>query len=231
MMTYLRNREPMRGGPSRVAAALLAVALSSGCATSGPVKPVAVRLVSGESGGAPVGFTVALTGGGGPPVWAVRQDAGAPGESKAVVVQESADETSYRFPLCVYNGVEARDVAAEVRFKAIRGSVDQAAGLVLRYTPENYYIARANALEDNVDVFKVVNGKRLKIDEVDAKVRTGAWHTLRFEARGPHLTVWLDGLVVSRTEDSTFCGAGKVGLWTKADSVTAFADLHIEPAR
>lgn len=175
-------------------------------------------------GRVPAGFTQALTGGGGPVAWAVRD--GADGRT---LVQESVDDTSYRFPLCIYDRLRARDVAAEVRFKTLAGTVDQAAGLVVRYRPENYYIARANALENNVNLFKTVDGKREKIAEVDVAVAANQWHTLRFEARGPHLSVALDGKTVVTADDATFADAGKVGLWTKADSVTAFADLTIDP--
>lgn len=176
----------------------------------------------------PAGFTAALTGGGEPVAWVVREDSGAPSGRKTLV-QESADETSYRFPLCIYEKVVARDVAAEVKFKALSGQVDQAGGIVLRYSPENYYIARANALEDNVNLFKTENGKRIKIEEVTAKVAPGEWHTLRFEAKGSHLRVVLDGRTVIEKDDPTFSEAGQVGLWTKADSVSAFDDLKIEP--
>jgi hypothetical protein len=132
--------------------------------------------------------------------------------------------------MCIYQKVIARDVAAEVKYKAISGKVDQAGGIVLRYTPENYYIARANALENNVILFKTVNGKRSKIVEVPAKVTPDEWHTLRFEASGPHLKIDFDGRTVIEKTDRTFSKPGKVGLWTKADSVSAFTDLKIEPA-
>lgn len=182
---------------------------------------------SAEVGKPPPGFSTALTGGGGPISWVVREDATAP-NGKRVLVQESADDTSYRFPMCIYDKTEARDVAVEVNYKAISGKVDQAGGIVLRYTPENYYIARANALEDNVVLFKTVRGKRSKVEEVAVKVAPGQWHTLRFEAKGKHLEVVFDGKVVIETEDGTFTNPGKVGLWTKADSVSAFANLKIE---
>jgi hypothetical protein len=117
-----------------------------------------------------------------------------------------------------------------VKFKAVAGSVDQAAGIVLRYRPENYYIARANALEDNIDVFKTVDGKREKVAEFPTKVTGKEWHTLGFTARGTHLTVTFDGKVAGEADDTTFPGPGKVGLWTKADSVSAFSDMRITPA-
>jgi hypothetical protein len=199
--------------------------VGSGCATES-VQPQAISFDADPAGAVPSGFSTALTGGGGPVSWVVREDAG-----EKVLVQESADDTSYRFPMCIYDGAVLRDATVEVKFKSVAGKVDQAGGIVLRFSPENYYIARANALEDNIDVFKTVDGHRLKIQEVDAKVAPGVWHTLRFEARGPHLTVIFDGKVAIQAEDSTFTGPGKVGLWTKADSVSEFKDLKIEPAR
>lgn len=159
--------------------------------------------------------------------WVVRDDATAP-NSRKVLVQESAEDTSYRFPLCIYDKTLARDVAVETIYKAISGKVDQAGGLVLRYTPDNYYIARANALEDNVILFKTVQGKRSKIEEVPVKVTAGQWHTLRFEAKARHLKISFDGKVVLEKDDDTFPNPGRVGFWTKADSVSAFAHLKIE---
>ena len=205
-----------------VAATLLV--LASGCASPG----VTIDFESSEVGKPPSGFTTDLTGGGGPIAWVVREDPKAP-SGKKVLVQESSDDTSYRFPLCIYDGIVAKDVAVSVKFKSISGKVDQAAGLVLRYNPENYYIARANSLEDNVNVFKTVKGKRTMVQEATVKYAAGEWHTLGFEARGSHLKVTFDGTVVIDVEDTTFGEAGKVGLWTKADSVSAFDDLRIEP--
>lgn len=176
----------------------------------------------------PQGFVTELTGGGGPISWVVREDATAPSGRKTLV-QESEDDTSYRFPICIYHDTIARDVAAEVKYKAISGEVDQAGGIVLRYAPENYYIARANALEDNINLFKTENGERVKIEEVPVKVTPGEWHTLRFEAKGAHLKVVFDGKTVIEKDDTSFAEAGKVGLWTKADSVSSFDDLKIEP--
>jgi hypothetical protein len=207
-------------------------ALITGCSGAKfcdePLPPQTIRFDASEVGGLPRDFSTALTGGGGPVSWVVRADAEAPGGGFALV-QESADDTSYRFPMCLYDKILPCDVAAEVKYKAISGKVDQAGGIVLRYRPENYYIARANVLEDNVDLFKTVKGKRSLVEEIPVKVTPGAWHTLRFEAKGPRLTILFDGKVVINTDDHTFSGPGKVGLWTKADSVSAFADFRIEP--
>lgn len=192
------------------------------------MQPQTINFASSEVGKLPADFSTELTGGGGPVSWLVREDANAPGGGRTLV-QESADDTSYRFPLCIYDKVSARDLAVTASYKAVAGKVDEAGGIILRYTPENYYIARANALEDNVNLFKTVRGKRTKIEEVPVKVTAGEWHTLRFEAKGPHLTVVFDGKTVIEKDDDTFSNPGKVGLWTKADSVSAFANLKIEP--
>jgi hypothetical protein len=193
-------------------------------------EPRTIGFDSSEVGQLPTDFSTALTGGGGPISWLVREDATAP-NGKHVLVQESSDTNNYRFPMCIYDKTVARDVAVEVKYKAISGKVDQAGGIVLRYTPENYYIARANALENNVILFKTVAGKRSKIVEVPVKVTAGEWHTLRFEAKGAHLKIIFDGQTVIEKRDHTFSNPGNVGLWTKADSVSAFSDLKIERVR
>jgi hypothetical protein len=221
------------GGIARITLALAEAAILAGCSGfeihNTPVAPPVLSFDSCPVGSVPPDFTTALTGGGGPVSWAVREEPDAPGGHR-VLVQESSDDTSYRFPLCVYDKWAARDAAAEVEWKALAGKVDEAGGIVLRYTPENYYIARANVLEDNVDLFVTVRGKRMKVLEVPVKVAAGVWHKLRFEAKGNRLVITFDGNVVIDTTDTTIRRAGKVGLWTKADSVSAFTDFKINPA-
>ncbi len=192
--------------------------------------PQAVNFERSDLGKLPRDFTTALTGRGGPVSWVLREDSEAP-NGGPVLVQETWEAINYRFPLCIYDKVFARDVAAEVKWKAVSGKVDEAGGIVLRYQPENYYIARANALEDNVILFKTVRGKRSKIEEVPVKVGgAGSWHTLRFEAKGTRLKIIFDDKTVIDRNDSTFSNPGKVGLWTKADSISEFTDFKIEPA-
>jgi hypothetical protein len=181
-----------------------------------------------EVGKPPPDFSTALTGGGGPVTWVVKEEPSAPSDGK-VLAQTSADTTDYRFPLCVYNKVTARDVDVAVCFKAVSGKVDQAAGLVARFRDkDNYYIVRANALEDNVRLYKVVGGSRKQFAGTKAKVSSGEWHTLKLAAKGNHFTVLFDGTQLFEADDDTFPEPGKVGLWTKADSVTYFDDLTIE---
>ena len=184
----------------------------------------------------PEGFSIALTGGGPPPSWEIRDDASAPSGAK-VLLQVSSDAANYRFPICVYEGWSGKDVEVSVRFKPISGQVDQAAGLVWRYQdPDNYYVVRANALEDNVVLYKVERGRRSDLKPKGswfgygkaAEVPRGMWSVLRVRAQRSHFDVWLDDAHLFQVEDETFFTPGRVGLWTKADSVTAFDDLSIK---
>lgn len=192
-----------------------------------------------QPGEAPRGFTIAKTGPGSAARWEVREDAGAPSGAR-VLVQASDDATRARFPLAVYDKTAFSDGTIAVRFKAISGEVDQAAGIVWRYRdPENYYVVRANALESNVVLYKVEKGKRTDLDPVgsgllaygkEAPVKSGAWQELRVEVKGDLFRVFLDGAHLFDVRDETFERGGKVALWTKADSVTAFDDFAIAPA-
>jgi len=182
---------------------------------------------------APLGFTQARTGRGGTGAWEIKKDNTAPSGQK-VLAQTSSDPTNYRFPLCIYDAFEARDVDLSVSFKPLSGTVDQAAGLVWRYQdPDNYYVVRANALEGNVVLYKVENGKRSDLKPKgswfaygkDAPVPLKVWSSLRVIVRSNTFSVSLNGEHLFDVEDDTFPQAGKVGLWTKADSVTLFDTL------
>jgi hypothetical protein len=181
-----------------------------------------------QVGSVPPGFSPGLTGKGTPPAWKVADDPTAPAGPQ-VVAETSGDRTSDRFPLLILDGFEARDVQVSVAFKPISGRVDQAAGLVVRLKDaNNYYIARANALEGNVRLYKVVSGKRSQFAGKDVPIPSGRWETLGFGVQGDRLEVRLNGEVLFQARDQTFKDAGKVGLWTKADSVTYFDDLRAE---
>jgi len=146
------------------------------------------------------------------------------------IAQVSADPTDYRFPLAVWQKLVARDLAVSTRFKAVAGAVDRAGGLAVRLLDaDNYYVARANALEDNVNLYRVVQGRRQRIAGASVPVSSGAWHTLGLRAEGNRLTARFDGKDLVTATDRTFAGAGKVALWTKADSVTRFERLEIRP--
>lgn len=183
----------------------------------------------------PAMFSFGLTGSGRPGVWVVRKEESTPDRGN-VLAQTDADRTSYRFPIAVLNDVSAQDVDISVRFRPLSGRVDQAAGLVWRYQDaNNYYIVRANALEGNVVLYKVQNGKRTDLPVKGsgrtygkkADVPKNTWSQMGVTVRGPLFTVSLNGQGLYEVEDTTFSGAGKVGIWTKADSVTYFDDLTV----
>jgi hypothetical protein len=188
-------------------------------------------------GAVPSGWTVAMTHKGGAPKWEIVKDDSAPSKPN-VLAQVSKDATGGRFPLAVYEKASVKDGTVSVKFKTISGSADQAAGLVWRYTdPDNYYIARANALEDNVVLYKVEKGERIalapkgtpsKTYGVKHRVPKQTWSALSVAFRGNVFIVSFDGQKIFEVEDSTFTAAGKAGLWTKADSVTYFDDFQIE---
>lgn len=181
-------------------------------------------------GGVPSGFSFARTGGGRPGKWTIRVDPSAP-DGDRVLAQVDADDTDYRFPIAVADAPVLKDVRAEVRCKQVSGRTDEACGLVFRYLDQdNYYVARANALEDNVRLYRVVRGDRQQLGGWNGKVAGQVWHRLGIEARGDHLRVSFDGQPVIEATDGTFRGAGKVGVWTKADSITYFDGLTVSPA-
>lgn len=182
-----------------------------------------------EVGNLPSSFTAALTGKGRPVQWRITEDKSAQSGTK-VLAEVSGDSTSDRFPLAIYEGVTAKNVELSVRFKPISGQVDQAAGLMARVQdPNNYYITRANALENNVRLYKVVNGRRQQFGGQDIEVPANKWQSLGFKVEGDRFEVYLDGKSLFSARDSSFSDAGKVGLWTKADSVTHFDDVTIRP--
>jgi len=193
-----------------------------------PTAQITIDFDVSEVGKPPPDFLPALTGSGGPVTWVVKEDTSAPSGGK-VLAQTSTEQTDYRFPLCVYDKFTAKDVEVSVKFKAVSGKVDQAAGLVARFQDkDNYYIVRANALEDNVRLYKVVGGSRKQFAGTKTKVSSGEWHTLKLEMKDKHFEVFFDDKLLFEADDDIFKEAGKVGLWTKADSITYFDDLKIE---
>jgi hypothetical protein len=178
-------------------------------------------------GGPPAGFEFARTGNGAEGKWVVRIEKG--GDKNHVLVQESADPTDYRFPVAVLKEGSYKDVTLTVRARPLSGKVDQGFGLVWRYKDaNNYYITRCNADEDNCTIYHTVNGSRRAFLNQSVKVAKNTWHALKLEATGDHFIVWYDGNKVLDAKDETFKEPGKVGLWTKADSVIEFDDLTAE---
>ena len=173
-----------------------------------------------KPGAAPAGWECGVTGSG-RPRWTVELDPSAP--SAPHVLRQSGSGT---FPWCVKQGLSVADGFVEVRFKPEKGSQDQAGGVVWRWKDgDNYYVARANALENNVSLYHTTRGRRITIKYVDAPVPGNVWHTLRVEFAGTRIRVVLDGKSYIELDDAHIVGPGAVGVWTKADSVTAFDDF------
>jgi hypothetical protein len=210
-----------------VLAALCAVTLSA----------ETINFDNASAGAAAPGWTIAMTHKGGAPKWEVVKDDTAPSKPN-VFAQVSNDATGGRFPLAIYDGASLKDGSLSVKFKTISGNADQAAGLVWRYRdPDNYYIVRANALEDNVVLYKVEKGQRIAIAPKGTPSKTygmkhrvpkQTWSTLGVSFVGNVYIVSFDGQKLFEVNDSTFTEEGKTGLWTKADSVTRFDDFQIE---
>jgi len=173
-----------------------------------------------EAGKSPAGWTATQTGSG-QAKWAVVADDTAP--SKPNVLKQSGQAT---FPVCLKDDTSVKDGFVEVKFKAVSGREDRAAGLVWRARDaNNYYVARANALENNVTVYHTINGRRTEKKRASMKVPANQWQTLRVDVEGNHFIVSLNGQKALDWDDETFKDAGKVGVWTKADSVTLFDDF------
>ncbi len=171
-------------------------------------------------GTVPPSWTATQTGSG-TAKWSVEKDNSAP--SKPNVLKQSGQGT---FPVCFKNDTNIKDGFVEVKFKPIAGKEDQAGGVIWRLQDaNNYYIARANALENNVTIYHAIKGKRTEKKRTNVKVSSGTWHTLRVDFSGNHFTVTFDGKKAIEWDDDTFKNAGKVGVWTKADSITEFDDF------
>jgi hypothetical protein len=182
-----------------------------------------------KAGAPPSGFKFGRTGHGREGRWVVIAAPDAPSKPN-VLAQLDADSTDYRFPVAFVAESSFKDVRLSVSCKPISGNVDQGCGLVWRLKDaDNYYLTRANALEDNVNLYHVKDGRRIQFAGWDGKVASNAWHKLRVDARGDRFEVYFDEKKILDARDTTFGAAGKVGVWTKADSVIQFDDLSTTP--
>jgi len=168
----------------------------------------------------PPGWASTKTGAG-QAKWTVEKDDSAP--SKPNLLKQSGQAT---YPVCIKEDTNLKDGFVEVKFKPVSGKEDQAGGLIWRARDSNnYYVARANALENNVTIYDTVNGRRTERKRTGVKVASNQWHTLRVDFEATHFTVTFDGKKALEWDDQTFKDSGKVGVWTKADSVTLFDDF------
>jgi hypothetical protein len=204
----------------RYAAFVLTLAIASTAHAAGPF----VMSLDGEkTGELPGGWTAAKTGTGSGSVWKVVADT----DGKKVLAQTSDQGRDGLFNLCVADSTSFTNVDMSVKFKAVAGKLDQGGGLVWRYRDAgNYYIARMNPLEVNFRVYKVVAGKRIQLATADVKAAAGKWHSLRIVQRGDHIECYFNGTRYLDAKDDTFKGTGRIGLWSKADAQTYFADLR-----
>jgi hypothetical protein len=177
-------------------------------------------------GSPPAGFTFARTGRGGEGEWTVAADPTA--TTGRAIEQTSTERTDYRFPLAIHESLSAKNLNVEIRFKAVAGKIDQAGGVAVRLQDaDNYYVARANALEHNVRFYRVVDGRRQQLGAADIRVTSNEWHTISLHAEDERFSISYDGAMLFEVIDKTFPEAGGVALWTKADSVTRFDRLTI----
>ena len=202
-----------------------AVTMASTLLVAGVAMAQVANFDRDKTGAPPADWTCGVTGSG-KPRWTVEADPGAP-SAPNVLMQSGAGD----FPWCVRTATAIQDGFVEVKFKPTRGREDQAGGVVWRWKDgNNYYVARANALENNVSLYYTEGGSRRTLTYVDAPVASNAWHVLRVEFKGTGTRVLLDGKAVIAFEDAHIAGPGAVGVWTKADSVTAFDDFSFGAA-
>lgn len=195
----------------------LAVALA---AAAPPVIGSPISFDGDAVGRPPTGWSCGATGKG-TPRWTVEADDSAP--SRPNVLKQSGKAT---FPWCVRDDVQVADGSVEAKFKPLAGKEDQAGGVVWRWKDaRNYYVARANALEQNVSLYYTIDGSRRTVKYVNAPVSPNTWHTLRAIYKGDLIQVALDGKTYIEVRDTHISGPGKAGVWTKADSVTVFDDF------
>ena len=188
---------------------------------------VAIDFDHYETGPVPAIFSPILSGQGAEVSWEIRSDPSALSGRK-VLTQNSYEQVDYRFPLLIYDKLLAQNVHVVVQFRPVSGKVDQAAGIILRFQdPAHFYVVRANALEDTVQLYRVINGERQVVAGATVDVATGQWHALEVTARDASFTVTLDGQQLFEARDEAIAAAGKVGLSTKSDGVTLFDDFQV----
>ena len=204
-----------------ILSALCAFALAACAPAATPRRAETITFATSKELG---DFEFAATGSGAPGEWSVVRN-----DAVQALAQTGPDSTEDRFPLAIYRPFSGRNVYVSIRFMPVSGAVDQAGGVIMRFTAAgDYYLARANALENNVRFYRVIAGKRQMIAGVDANVSSRAWHTLGIAARDDRFIILFDGRELFGATDGTLSAAGRVGLWTKADSVTWFESINIK---
>jgi hypothetical protein len=186
-----------------------------------------LRLQESDIGKLPQGWTSASTGEGEGSVWKVVRDESVPG-GKGLALEQTAKGPKPLFHLCVTDAPKPSDLEMTVDFRPVSGGIDQGGGLVWRYQDhQNYYIARFNPLEKNFRVYKVLQGKRTQLATQEDLELGDGWHQIKIVQAGTSIECYLDGKKHLEVHDESISRSGNVGLWTKADAVTRFANLKI----
>src|SRR5262245_51855973 len=177
-----------------------------------------------------VACTQGMTGVGRPPDWQPVADPDAPdGWALAELARDPAD---LRFPFCISQQALVRDIDATLRFKPVSGLRAQVGGLMFRaQSADDYYVVRANSLDNSVRLYRVEKGKRSQLGSKEAPLEAGKWHSLRVIAANDRFEVALDGKPLFDVTDRSLPQSGAMGVWSQADSVTRFGSLLVSPVR
>ena len=177
-----------------------------------------------------VACTQGMTGVGRPPSWQPVADPDAP--DGWALAETAGDPADLRFPLCISGQTVTRDFDATLRFKPISGTRAQVAGLMFRaQSASDYYVVRANSLDNSVRLYRVEKGKRSQLAAKDAPLEAGKWHSLRVIAANERFEVALDGKPLFDVTDRSLPQSGPLGVWSQADSVTRYGSLLVSPVR
>lgn len=193
-----------------------------------------INFDSAAPGSAPPGWNVILNQPGA--TWEVMKDTSAPSPPH-VLAESSKRAAAGEYPLAILNRVAVKDGELSVKIKPVGGNEERAAGLVWRFRdPKNYYYVQANSMENHVVLYKVESGRRIplapkgmppKTYGVKHNIPSNEWSLLKVQFRGPLFSIYFNHRRLFQVIDSTFTQAGKVGLWTKPDSVTYFDDFRV----
>jgi len=166
-----------------------------------------------------------ITGNGAPCKWEIIND-----DNNNVLAQISNETDDYRFNIIVNDSLQYKNLKINLRFKGVKGNGDQGGGPVWRYQDKNnYYVARANPLENNFTVYKVINGRRIELKSAHIKINSNQWYNIKVTMIDNLIKCYFNNKLELELSDNTFKNAGKIGLWTKSDAVTYFDDLEILP--
>lgn len=186
----------------------------------------------------PAGFQSTVAGEGKPGLWQIVEDevpgsipsvtANAPVPKKPVLAQLSRDITDEHYPILVYTNEVFGDFTFRTRLKCVAGAVEQMAGIVFRYHDEkNFYYVRASANGSTLRFFKVVGGQRSAPIGPEMVIPAGQWHELSVQCKGNQINVFFNGRQAIPTMTDNSFSAGRIGFWTKSDSVSHFTDAHV----